>query len=97
MFVSAAAYKWQGGTVRAGALVAAAGGSTNIDWLAEQWGDAARTLIPARQQSGSIWKCCSMRASGGSAPTQCHVVAIDACAPHDAVYRLTKRVRDCGQ
>lgn len=71
--------------VRAGALVAAAGGfESNIDWLAEYWGDAARNFLirGTANNQGSILKMlldAGVRRIGD--PTQCHAVAIDARAP----------------
>ena len=86
MFVSATTYiNGKEETVRAGALVAAAGGfESNIDWLAEYWGDAARNFLirGTANNQGSILKMlldAGVRRIGD--PTQCHAVAIDARAP----------------
>ena len=72
-------------TVRAGALVAAAGGfESNIDWLAEYWGDAARNFLirGTANNQGSILKMLLDAGVGRIGdPTQCHAVAIDARAP----------------
>jgi tricarballylate dehydrogenase len=72
-------------TVTAGALVAAAGGfESNIDWLAEYWGEAARNFLirGTANNQGTILK---MLLDNGvkqiGDPTQCHAVAIDARAP----------------
>ena len=71
--------------IRAGALVAAAGGfEANIEWLKQYWGDVANNFhvrgTPYNQ--GSILK---MLLDSGvqdvGDPTQCHAVAIDARAP----------------
>ncbi|QQS11488.1 MAG: FAD-dependent tricarballylate dehydrogenase TcuA [Rhodospirillales bacterium] len=72
-------------TVRAGALVAAAGGfESNIEWLKEYWGDAADNFLirGTRNNKGTILKmllAAGVRRVGD--PTQCHAVAIDARAP----------------
>lgn len=86
MFVSATTYiNGKEETVRAGALVAAAGGfESNIDWLAEYWGAAARNFLirGTANNQGSILKMlldAGVRRIGD--PTQCHAVAIDARAP----------------
>jgi tricarballylate dehydrogenase len=86
MFLSAkVASGRQTATVRAGALVTAAGGfEANIDWLKEYWGEAADNFLirgtPYNQ--GSVLK---MLLNAGAQeigdPTQCHAVAIDARAP----------------
>jgi len=86
MFVSATArINGKDETVRAGALVAAAGGfESNIDWLAEYWGEAARNFLirGTANNQGTILKMlldAGVRRIGD--PTQCHAVAIDARAP----------------
>src|SRR3954467_5675990 len=72
-------------TVRASALVAAAGGfEANIEWLKQYWGDAADNFLirGTPYNRGSILKM--LLASGVQEvgdPTQCHAVAIDARAP----------------
>jgi tricarballylate dehydrogenase len=71
--------------VRAGALVAAAGGfEANKEWLEESWGPAARNFLirGTRFNRGAVLK---MLTGAGvdqiGDPTQCHAVAIDARAP----------------
>ncbi len=71
--------------VRAGALVAAAGGfEANKEWLEESWGPAARNFLirGTRFNRGTVLK---MLTGAGvdeiGDPTQCHAVAIDARAP----------------
>ena len=71
--------------VRAGALVAAAGGfEANIEWLKEYWGEAADNFLirGTPYNRGTILK---MLLEAGvqpvGDPTQCHAVAIDARAP----------------
>lgn len=72
-------------TVRAGALVAAAGGfEANIEWLKEGWGDIAENFLirGTPYNTGTILKL--LMANGVATtgdPTQCHAVAIDARAP----------------
>ena len=72
-------------TFRAKALVAAAGGfESNLEWLKEAWGDAARNFLirGTPYNKGKILK--SLLDSGVESvgdPTQCHAVAIDARAP----------------
>ena len=71
--------------VRAGALVAAAGGfEANIDWLKEGWGEIAGNFLirGTRYNRGSILRMlmdAGVQTIGDS--TQCHAVAIDARAP----------------
>lgn len=71
--------------VRAGALVAAAGGfEANKEWLEESWGPAARNFLirGTRHNRGTVLKM--LTAAGVDQigdPTQCHAVAIDARAP----------------
>ncbi len=72
-------------TVRAGALVAAAGGfEANIDWLKEGWGDIAENFLirGTPYNTGTVLKLLMRNgvATIGD-PTQCHAVAIDARAP----------------
>jgi tricarballylate dehydrogenase len=72
-------------SVRASALVAAAGGfEANIEWLKQYWGDAADNFLirGTPYNRGSILKM--LLAKGVQEvgdPTQCHAVAIDARAP----------------
>ena len=84
---SAAQYMHDGvrRTVKARALVAAAGGfEANFDWLAEGWGDVAENFLirGTRYNRGTVLK---MLLDAGAEPvgdaTQCHAVAIDARAP----------------
>jgi tricarballylate dehydrogenase len=86
MFLSAALKQGDGRvSVRASALVAAAGGfEANIEWLKEYWGDAADNFLirGTPYNRGSILKM--LLAKGVQEigdPTQCHAVAIDARAP----------------
>jgi tricarballylate dehydrogenase len=85
MFLSATIGRENPVTVRAGALVAAAGGfESNIDWLKEYWGEAAENFIirGTRNNKGTILKLLldkGVQEVGD--PTQCHAVAIDARAP----------------
>ncbi|CAN0465851.1 unnamed protein product [Discosporangium mesarthrocarpum] len=86
MFVSATArINGKDEVIRAGALVAAAGGfESNIDWLKEYWGDAAENFLirGTANNQGSILKMllnADVQEIGD--PTQCHAVAIDARAP----------------
>jgi tricarballylate dehydrogenase len=72
-------------TIRAKALVAAAGGfEANLDWLKEAWGDAADNFIVRGTpfNKGKVLKLLlnSGAQSVGDA-TQCHAVAVDARAP----------------
>src|SRR6202023_377215 len=86
MFLSADLKQGDGRvTVRASALVAAAGGfEANIEWLKQYWGDAADNFLirGTPYNRGSILK---MLLNKGvqeiGDPTQCHAVAIDARAP----------------
>jgi len=72
-------------SVRASALVAAAGGfEANIEWLKQYWGDAADNFLirGTPYNRGSILKMLldkGVQEVGD--PTQCHAVAIDARAP----------------
>src|ERR1700756_5013980 len=72
-------------SVRATALVAAAGGfEANIEWLKQYWGEAADNFLirGTPYNRGSILKM--LLAKGVQEigdPTQCHAVAIDARAP----------------
>ena len=86
MFVSATVGHGEAATeVRAGTLVAAAGGfEANIEWLKESWGPAADNFLirGTPYNRGTILKL--LMASGVKTigdPTQCHAVAIDARAP----------------
>jgi tricarballylate dehydrogenase len=71
--------------VKAGALVAAAGGfEANIEWLKEYWGEAAENFLirGTPYNRGSMLKLLldkGVKSVGD--PTQCHAVAIDARAP----------------
>ncbi len=71
--------------VRAGALVAAAGGfEANIDWLKEGWGEIAENFLirGSPNNRGTVLKMlldAGVQSVGD--PTQCHAVAIDARAP----------------
>jgi tricarballylate dehydrogenase len=71
--------------VRAGALVAAAGGfEANIEWLKTYWGDAANNFLirGTPYNRGSVLKVLIERGvEQVGDPTQCHAVAIDARAP----------------
>ncbi|MBX3499839.1 MAG: FAD-dependent tricarballylate dehydrogenase TcuA [Alphaproteobacteria bacterium] len=86
MFLSAAV-KHGGAThvVRAGTMVAAAGGfESNIEWLKQYWGDAADNFLirGTSNNRGTILKLLldkGVQEVGD--PTQCHAVAIDARAP----------------
>ena len=86
MFVSAiASINGKDEVIRAGALVAAAGGfESNIEWLKEYWGEAAENFLirGTANNKGSILKIlldANVQEVGD--PTQCHAVAIDARAP----------------
>ena len=72
-------------TVRAAALVAAAGGfEANIEWLKKYWGDAADNFLirGTPYNRGSLLKILIENGVGQVGdPTQCHAVAIDARAP----------------
>ena len=86
MFVGANVKRPDGvAQVRAGALVAAAGGfEANKQWLEESWGPAARNFLirGTPHNRGTVLK---MLTGAGvdqiGDPTQCHAVAIDARAP----------------
>lgn len=71
--------------VRAGALVAAAGGfEANIEWLKQYWGEVADNFLirGTPYNRGSVLKMLldkGVQQIGD--PTQCHAVAIDARAP----------------
>src|ERR1700755_2888252 len=86
MFLSATVK--HGGTthsVRAGTMVAAAGGfESNIEWLKQYWGDAADNFLirGTSNNRGSILKMLLAKGvQDVGDPTQCHAVAIDARAP----------------
>jgi tricarballylate dehydrogenase len=71
--------------VRAGTLIAAAGGfEANIEWLKEGWGEIAENFLirGSPNNRGTVLK---MLLNAGvqpvGDPTQCHAVAIDARAP----------------
>ena len=85
MFVSATArIDGKDLNIRAGALVAAAGGfESNIDWLEEYWGEAARNFLirGTANNQGSVLKIFRCRCPTDWRSTQCHAVAIDARAP----------------
>ncbi|MEP9379444.1 FAD-dependent tricarballylate dehydrogenase TcuA [Aquabacter sp. CN5-332] len=72
-------------TVRAGALVAAAGGfEANIEWLKEYWGPPAENFLirGTPYNRGTMLRLLldnGVKEIGD--PTQCHAVAIDARAP----------------
>ncbi|MCP4559097.1 MAG: FAD-dependent tricarballylate dehydrogenase TcuA [Bosea sp.] len=74
-----------GETLRARALVAAAGGfESNIEWLKRYWGEAAENFLirGTRNNKGTILRLLldkGVQEVGD--PTQCHAVAIDARAP----------------
>ena len=71
--------------VHARAVVLAAGGfESNLEWLADVWGDAARNFIVrgTPYNTGTVLRL--MLDAGAEAvgdPTQCHAVAVDARAP----------------
>jgi tricarballylate dehydrogenase len=71
--------------VRAGTLVAAAGGfEANIEWLKEGWGEIAENFLirGTPYNRGTVLRM--LLDKGAQAigdPTQCHAVAIDARAP----------------
>jgi tricarballylate dehydrogenase len=72
-------------TIRAKAVVAAAGGfEANLEWLREAWGDAALNFI-VRGTPHNKGKVLKLLLESGAQPvgdpTQCHCVAIDARAP----------------
>jgi tricarballylate dehydrogenase len=72
-------------TVRAGAVILAAGGfESNLDWLKEIWGNAADNFIVrgTPYNTGTVLKqmlACGAQPVGD--PTQCHAIAVDARAP----------------
>ncbi len=72
-------------TFRAKALVAAAGGfESNLEWLEEVWGEAARNFLirGTPHNKGKILK--SLLENGVESvgdPRQCHAIAIDARSP----------------
>lgn len=83
----AAHVNWNGKpvTIRAGAVVAAAGGfESNLDWLEEIWGEAARNFL-VRGTPHNRGKVLRVLLENGAEPVgnpaQCHAVAIDARAP----------------
>ena len=71
--------------VRARSVVLAAGGfESNLEWLADVWGEAAKNFIVrgTPYNTGTVLRL--MLDAGADAvgdPTQCHAVAIDARAP----------------
>jgi tricarballylate dehydrogenase len=83
MFLSATTAK--GDTVRAKALVAAAGGfESNIEWLKKYWGEAAENFLirgTANNQGTILRMLLDAGVQEIGDPTQCHAVAIDARAP----------------
>src|SRR5271157_5296904 len=86
MFLSAALKRGDARvSVRAAALVAAAGGfEANIEWLKQYWGEAADNFLirGTPYNRGSILKMLlDRRVKEVGDPTQCHAVAIDARAP----------------
>ena len=72
-------------TVRAGALIAAAGGfEANLEWLKQYWGEAADNFLirGTPYNRGTVLRMlldAGVKEVGD--PTQCHAVAIDARAP----------------
>jgi tricarballylate dehydrogenase len=70
---------------RARALVAASGGfESNLAWLEEAWGDAARNFIirGTPYNTGTMLKLLTARGADAIGdPRQCHAVAVDARAP----------------
>lgn len=86
MFLSATAHiDGKDETIRAGALVAAAGGfESNIEWLKEYWGEAAENFLirgTANNQGTILKMLLDKNVQQIGDPTQCHAVAIDARAP----------------
>jgi len=71
--------------VKAKCLVAAAGGfESNLDWLADAWGDAARNFLirgTTFNRGVVLRELLDHNAQSVSTPDQCHAVAIDARAP----------------
>jgi tricarballylate dehydrogenase len=86
MFLSATFRRGDGyARVRAGTLVAAAGGfEANIEWLKEGWGEIAENFL-IRGSPNNRGTVLRMLLDAGvqpvGDPTQCHAVAIDARAP----------------
>lgn len=72
-------------TVRAGTVVAAAGGfESNIEWLKKYWGEAAENFLirgTANNQGTVLRILLDNGVQEIGDPTQCHAVAIDARAP----------------
>ena len=72
-------------TVRAGSVVAAAGGfESNIEWLKKYWGEAAENFLirgTANNQGTVLRMLLDAGVQEIGDPTQCHAVAIDARAP----------------
>ena len=85
MFLSATIGVERPVRVRAGAVVAAAGGfESNIEWLKRYWGEAADNFLirGTRNNTGTVLKLLLDRGvQEVGDPTQCHAVAIDARAP----------------
>jgi tricarballylate dehydrogenase len=86
MFLAATvAHGGRQSAVRAGALVAAAGGfEANIEWLKTYWGAAADNFLirGTPYNRGTLLKLLLDKGVGEVGdPTQCHAVAIDARAP----------------
>jgi tricarballylate dehydrogenase len=86
MFLSATVKRPDGTVqVRAGTLVAAAGGfESNIEWLKQYWGEAAENFLirGTPNNKGTLLRILidnGVQEVGD--PTQCHAVAIDARAP----------------
>ncbi len=83
MFLSAKTAS--GDTVRAKAMVAAAGGfESNIEWLKKYWGEAAENFLirgTANNQGSILRMLLDAGVQEIGDPTQCHAVAIDARAP----------------
>jgi len=71
--------------IRAKALIAASGGfESNLAWLEEAWGQAARNFIVrgTPYNTGTLLKLLMQRgAESIGDPRQCHAVAVDARAP----------------
>lgn len=72
-------------SVRAKSLVAAAGGfESNLDWLAEAWGEAAHNFLirgTTYNRGVVLRQLLDSGAQSVSTADQCHAVAIDARAP----------------
>ena len=66
-------------------VVASGGFEANLEWLRENWGDAADNFVDsghALQHGARCCGCCSTPARSRSAtPRECHAVAVDARAP----------------